>query len=518
MTPLRPSPYTRGMVLARSRHLLAAIGATLLLLVAMVAGALPASGQVAQGDPLAPLPAPGEPSATDLPRLLPDPFVVELAATPDPVPVEALIRAGFELSGDRGGALDADIARLTGIVREVRRAVGSISDPYERGEAVLEYMFEHLLTSYDATQARLDLLLQTGRYNCVSSAVLYLILGRAVGLRVEGAYTPDHAFCTVDTGTRTVDVETTNRYGFDPGTKKDFRTAFGQTGFAYVPPGDYLRRHATDGKGLLSFILQDRMALLERQRDFARAVGLAIDRHALLKSRRAYDDGANEIANYCSALNAEGRYGEAIDFVRRAIRDYGPAQAIMGAAGVLVQNQVAALANASSYPKAIATIQEALSDRWISEGAATTLREGVVAQQVVAEGKSLPLSEAVAAATASYRAGELAPAFYQSYLLSLYVSEAQRVAASGDYLRAAAVLAEGQRLVDDPRLAQGRQIYLQDYAAAIHNRFASLYNAGRPAAAIPLLREGLAHLPDNPMLARDLEMAEAAAKRENAAP
>ncbi len=446
-----------------------------------------------------------------LPRLSPQPYVAELSSAPGPLSPATLIRAALLLSGADEPTITSDTARLEGIIARLSREVAPMRDSYLRGGAVLEYMHAHLLTSYDATQAKLDTLLATGQFNCVSSAVLYLILGRAVGLRVEAAYTPDHAFCTVDAGGKLVDVETTNRYGFDPGTKKAFRDAFGETGFTYVPPGDYLRRSATDAKGLLSFILQDRMALLEQRRDFGKAVGLAVDRYALLRTDGAYNDGANEIANYCSALNDEGRYSQALGFLKSATRAYGTAPVLRRAGAILAQNEAAKLSKENDYDRALGVIRAAQADGWIDAAQASSLRSSVAERRVMTQGRALPFSEAVAAATKSYRDGELPETFYRDYLYSLYASEAQALAGRGDYLGAAALLGEGERLVGDPRLAQGRAIYLNDYAATVHNRFAALYNAGNARAAIPLLKEALVTLPGNSMLTNDLRMAEQAA-------
>ncbi len=453
----------------------------------------------------------GVPAGGGLPRLTPDPYAVELGSTSGPLSVGTLIHAALVLSGADAPTIASDTMRLDESIARLSREVAPLGDPYRRGGAVLAYMHAHLLTSYDATQARLDSLLATGRFNCVSSAVLYLILGRAVGLGVEGAYTPDHAFCTVNAGGRLVDVETTNRFGFDPGTKKAFRDAFGETGFTYVPPGDYLRRGATDGRGLLAFILQDRMALLEQQGNFAAAVGLAVDRYALLRTQAAFIDGANEMANYCSALNNQGRYAEALAFVSRAVRSYGSAPVLLRAAGVLAENETATLAKEGAFSEALRVIHEGQDEGWIDDAAAASLRATVAEHKLLAEAKGLPFEEAVAAATRSYRAGELPQSFYRDYLVSLYAARAKAVAGSGDYLRAATLLGEGERLVGDGRLAQGREIYLGDYAATIHNRFAALYNAGNAGAAIPLLKEGLAKLPGNPMLTSDLRAAEQAA-------
>ncbi|MDR3174091.1 MAG: hypothetical protein LBU19_07570, partial [Treponema sp.] len=61
-------------------------------------------------------------------------------------------------------------------------------------------MHREFLRSYSAMQTRLDTLLSNGRYNCVSSAVLYLILARSQGLDVRGVAARDHAFASLRQG------------------------------------------------------------------------------------------------------------------------------------------------------------------------------------------------------------------------------------------------------------------------------------------------------------------------------
>jgi hypothetical protein len=81
-------------------------------------------------------------------------------------------------------------------------------------------------------------------------------------------------------------VETTNRYGFDPGNRKEFHNAFGEvTGFAYVSPTNYRNRAAINTLELVSLILSNRVTELERTLRFGDAVPLAIDRAALLSQR-----------------------------------------------------------------------------------------------------------------------------------------------------------------------------------------------------------------------------------------
>jgi transglutaminase-like putative cysteine protease len=156
----------------------------------------------------------------------------------------------------------------------------------ERAEYILTFMHKKFLKSYSLYQTRVDTLLSGGKYNCVSSAALYMILARSAGLDVSGVMTRDHAFAEVHVNGEDIDVETTNPYGFDPGSRREFHDQFGKlTGFAYVPARNYRDRAAISPIELVSLILSNRIAELESRNRFAEAVPLAIDRVALLEGK-----------------------------------------------------------------------------------------------------------------------------------------------------------------------------------------------------------------------------------------
>ncbi|NIM05099.1 MAG: hypothetical protein GTN65_05665, partial [Armatimonadetes bacterium] len=87
-------------------------------------------------------------------------------------------------------------------------------DPRERAEAALAFMHRKLLKRYDERQTGIHVLLAQGSYNCVSSGVVYAVLLKALGLKVWGVRTSDHAFCRVQAGEQAFDVETTSPFGF----------------------------------------------------------------------------------------------------------------------------------------------------------------------------------------------------------------------------------------------------------------------------------------------------------------
>ncbi|HUX19869.1 MAG TPA: hypothetical protein VMW69_01430, partial [Spirochaetia bacterium] len=316
------------------------------------------------------------------PRLVPERFAVEIGSASHPLTVAQLIEASLIFSGADSATLSEDTLRFRKIITEAAAALEPYRTDYERGNELLVFMHTHLLTRYSEPQTRVDTLLRTGEFNCVSSAVVYMILGRALGLKVEGVYTPDHAFCTVQAAGRLVDVETTNRFGFDPGSKTAFHDAFGNTGFTYVPPGNYSLRTATDGRGLISFILQNRMSLLERQYRFSEAVGLAVDRYAVLGSKTALNDLASEAGNYCALLNQQGDYAKAIEFVDSVEKDYGALPQLVKLMDGLVHNEVLRLSSAGNYSGALRLVAAREASGSLDRTAVAALKQMVSERQL----------------------------------------------------------------------------------------------------------------------------------------
>lgn len=152
------------------------------------------------------------------------------------------------------------------------------------GESLLKYMHSDLLRRYSAGSTRIDDIFETGTFNCVSSAVFFAAAARDLGLKVEGVMTRDHAFCLVSYQGREIDVETTNRHGYNPGEKKEFTNAFGQTGFTYVPPRNYQDRTRISPLDLVGLILNNRIGKAVQRKDFTLALNLALQRDALTGS------------------------------------------------------------------------------------------------------------------------------------------------------------------------------------------------------------------------------------------
>jgi hypothetical protein len=214
-------------------------------------------------------------------------------------------------------------ALIGAAVEELKSAADLPKNERERGEYVLGFMHKKFLKSYSSMQTRIDTILSSGRYNCVSSAALYLILAGAVNLEAKGVMTRDHAFITVYAGDEAIDVETTNPYGFDPGNRREFHDGFGKlTGFAYVPARNYRDRTTIGALELVSLILSNRIAELEGRSRYAEAVPLAVNRASLLKGRRdgvssslfadPEKDLIDRLLNYGASLIKAGKEEDAL--------------------------------------------------------------------------------------------------------------------------------------------------------------------------------------------------------------
>ncbi len=210
-----------------------------------------------------------------------------------------LAEIGLWASGD---ASLSGMAKIKTVTSALNTAITPDLSDKEKADFILNYMHKNILKSYYLYQTRLDTLLVNGRYNCVSSAVLYIILCKSAGINTSGVMTKDHAFAMVHINGQNFDVETTNPYGFDPGNRKEFHDSSGKTtGFAYVPPQNYRDRQTISQIELVSLILNNRIGDFERAGNFSAAVPLAVDRAALLLGNSYTRTSENLVSDFLFA-------------------------------------------------------------------------------------------------------------------------------------------------------------------------------------------------------------------------
>jgi tetratricopeptide (TPR) repeat protein len=388
-----------------------------------------------------------------------DPIVEaqELAAVEEPLDLDTFIRAAFVFSGVSGEELPRAEAEIRVHLAALRQEPAGIADPRERAEAALAFMHETILKRYDERQTRLDVLLSRGSYNCVSSGVLYAIFLKALGLKVWGVRTADHAFCRVQAGDKAFDVETTSPYGFDPGTRKEFTDSFGQvTGYSYVPPSNYRDRRDIGEGGLLGLILFNRSAFTSERRDYAQAVPPAVDAYALLQDAESHERMITALLNLASWYGMNGRFEEALTFLDRAVARYG-------------NNHLDALRGDLIHNWALSFVQKG---------------EFVEAEELL----DLQLE-----------GGRMAEQEWRELTVYLYQLRAQS-SAREDFSEAARLIQEGiNKVGSDQSLTKSYEVY-------IHNSVVTLVRAERYQDALSVLEEALSQVPTSRVLQNDKSM------------
>jgi tetratricopeptide (TPR) repeat protein len=415
----------------------------------------------------------------DLPtdvRLTPSASSLSLGSKRELLTLDDIIQIAFEFSGTSSTALPAYKTRIYTAIDQLNTYLTQVetepvtsadtSPDVLKGEAVLAFMHKNFLKRYSEIQSKLDIMLDTGQYNCVSSATFYLILARAAGLQVGGVKTTDHAFCIVYTDGHTYDVETTNIYGFDPGKKKEFKDEFGRTtGFSYVPQHFYNSRQTISAMELVVLILQNRISVLTDKHQFAEAVGLSVDAYAFLGDGDAFEKMILAITNLGSWINLNKQFVEGMNLIDRVTEIYGSHDKLVKTKKDLVHNWIVELLNTENYELA----QKIIEDKYLT--------------------------------------GDIPPSEYQEFLVYICQVNTQAIEKAKGPLAAYTYVQQAlEKIGANATLINTKKVYLHNYEVQVHNAMAVAYNAGDYERARAIIEEALGFVPDSEKLQTDLKL------------
>lgn len=176
---------------------------------------------------------------------------------PDTLLALALIASGDVRDSKNYRLIKSQIERF---VEKSGPSIRTLPSVYEKGERLLNAMHARFFTGgknqnstelikgYHSEQSRVSEIFRSGRFNCISSAILYIILARYLDLDVEGVVTTQHAFIQIrDSGGRFIEVETTSNQGYglvhDEAFYKNSFARFSLSRNLSVPTyEDYLKR------------------------------------------------------------------------------------------------------------------------------------------------------------------------------------------------------------------------------------------------------------------------------------
>lgn len=445
----------------------------------------------------------------ETPRIGPSPVALSLAAESVPLPIDTLMDYALLLSEVPEGELSSYEPIVEDLIRNLDAYYEERRGESAPGDIVLAFMHENAVQTYREEQTRFDVLLKSGVYNCVSSSLLYTILARSIGLTVGMVNTSDHVFCLVETEEGPVDVETTNVYGYDPGEKKEFHDKFGRTGYAYVPPGNYALRNETDDKGLLAFILQNRIADLERRNAYAEAAALAVDRNAILGTESSYVSMVKEFINYAAWLNREGQYRDALNFIETVQKRYGEDHRYKDISSILINNRMTVLVQDEQYEAAFEFLRTMVDRNLLDNSSRDNLFRKVEDRRIYTVIRELAFDEALAEIRESFHDRYLSGQRYEEYIEFLYLTEAEEIVRNEGWLAAIPLIEEGRDLLpNSPKLKQAEESFRYNFVVRVHNQFAELYNDKQYEQAAALLDEALRKLPANKTLLQDKKVIE----------
>jgi hypothetical protein len=202
----------------------------------------------------------------------------------------ALLQLAIFASGDRRSDSDyASInARFDAFVAQERPLLAARPDPDRKAERLLRDMhsafFKHGVAAtgpqpgYDYDQSALTGIFAGGRFNCVSSAILYILLAREFGYAAQGAVMPHHAYAhLIFPDGRSAEVETTMPDGYEKahaGSEAPKRPSswYATRGLDPKMALDYAQRRLVDPIELLGFNMRNQHLFALQARDRSRVL------------------------------------------------------------------------------------------------------------------------------------------------------------------------------------------------------------------------------------------------------
>ena len=197
----------------------------------------------------------------------------------------------------------------------------SYESQYLLADIINQQMHRTFLRRYNKNSFTFADLKDSQSYDCVSASLLYAALLTRWNIPCGAIETSDHVLVKVILEAKDVFVETTNFYGFDPGSKKEFQSNFGKaTGFTYVAPGRYKLFDDLPMKKLLALVIQNDVFMKTKEKKYLEASNLAYILQIIRDDESGKNSYASSFANLASYMsrenNKKGRYEESFKWIQ----------------------------------------------------------------------------------------------------------------------------------------------------------------------------------------------------------
>lgn len=435
-------------------------------------------------------------------RLSPDPAVSLIANEDEPLPIEVLVKASLVASGLEKEKMESFSQQIHSIIYQ---APPKIDDIATDSDNLLQWMHRELLTQYVEEQTGIHVLLTTGEFNCVSSAVLYMILVRARNTGIYGVVTPDHVFCRIPNENGGVDVETTIPFGYDPGTRKDaIETFVGRTGFVYVPPGNYSRRRNIGEKELISLIYQNRISALQKRNQWEETVGLALDRWILAGTDIAKNDFISALMNVATYADKTYKHREILLVLTKASELLGSEHGLTETATSLLGNAVTRFLIRNQVQEAMEILGDPLATALVPTVFLEKKSQEVTNHVVDNTIKTGTFEESVSILGRYYQERSIDPERWEKLALYLWSKEAQKYSTDGKWLEGWQLLQTANSFFTNiPKWKNLEKTFRHNASITIHNKFVKAFQQKKWNEASRIITEGLALFPLDSNLLKD---------------
>lgn len=391
----------------------------------------------------------------------------------------------------------------------------------QMGEKILELMYEKVLKQYSLPQTKVDVMFHNGKYNCVTTSLLYLALAVDCGLDARVQETEKHAFITLylSDGTK-VDVETTNPYGFNPGAKKEIGTnTNGSKKYAIVPKNYYANRKEISRAKAITLPAKNICSVLNDQGDFEYAIPLAASILSFVTKEKTQvrNDFDALCGNFTIAAVNQGRSEDALDFLENVFSRYGKSDFLVKRYSDITYNSVAECCNKKDFSSARSIFVNRCGN--VDDQTMMEMQRMIYQGEVLFRVSNLSGREGIKVIQEFRNRDEgfndvrfinqlekIEENHWATLILDLFDTK--------EYLAAAKICDEGlESLPKSTYLKNTRKQCYLNHGIDVHNQIVPLVNAKKYSEALKIVKEALKVNPDNATLKSDMNQLEKMMKR-----
>ena len=414
----------------------------------------------------------------------------------------------------------------------------------DRGRAVLKLLYRDYLKQYSKDQTKLNTAFLTGEYNCVSSALMYMAAAKAAGLTVCGQKTPEHAFCTVyidanggktnSSTTTKIDVETTNPYGFNPGSKETIENEDKIKRYYVVPKSNYANRLEVSDKVFTTLIGGNLCADYITRNEYVQAMPLGAARIALVQSekskavdsvRKEFEILATNYVSLCTpasisnaAAPGKGVSGSAqkmavaVDWFAAFIKRWGLTTNLQNSMDIALYNLLVLCYQEINYQIASDSYQKC--NGYVSKNQKEKCRELVAEIYILDITNGLDYQHQIPLLAKILTDDDEGGIFSSAQVQQKAANYLERAWAEdlNDYIRRKdyeagyeRAIVAAQQLPKSSMIQTAKSNFYSNSIATIHNNFATAANKGDSKTAVKILEDGLKKFPEDPTLKKDLQ-------------